>query len=95
MTAFLLFIKIKTNKMDAIYLKTIQNRAIKLLSTGSGQLLHLSSQDNCSEMARIASCWILQEKHIASALVLKGKKVMGIKNKCHDVLIIEEPPFFT
>ena len=85
----LLFIKIKTNKMDAIYLKTIQNRAIKLLKIGNDPL-RLSSQDNCSEMARIVGCWILQENPMTSALVLKGENIMGIKKKCHDVLIVEK-----
>ena len=75
--------------MNAIYLKTVQKRAIKLLRTGNDPL-HLSSQDNCSEMARIVGCWILQENPMTSAHILKGENVMGIKKKCHDVLIVEK-----
>jgi len=79
--------------MNIIYIKTIQDRVIKLLRSGNDPLC-LCAQDNCSETARIVGCWILQENHMSSAHILKGKKVMGIKNKCHDVLVVEEPPFF-
>ena len=75
--------------MNAIYLKTVQNRAIKLLRSGNDPLC-LRAQDNCSEMARIVGCWILQENPMSSARILKGENVMGIKKKCHDVLIVEK-----
>jgi len=79
--------------MNAIYLKTIQNRVIKLLRNGN-KVLYLSAQDNCSEVARIVGCWILQENPIISAHILKGENVMGIKKKYHDVLIVEEKNIF-
>ena len=75
--------------MNENYLKTIQNRVIKLLKSGN-ETLCLSAQDNCSEMTRIIGCWILGDFSVINTYILKGENVMGIRNKCHDVLVVEE-----
>lgn len=74
--------------MNNNFIKKIQDKIIKLLKRKNKPLC-LLAEDNCSEMSRLVGCWILEKMPNSKILIVKGKNVMNIKNKCHDILLVE------
>jgi len=75
--------------MDNNFLKSIQRRIIDFLTENNKKPLYILSRDNCSELSRLAGCWIIKEFPSATAIILKGKSVFNVQNKNHDVLAIK------
>lgn len=69
----------------------IQNFVTKILRTSGGKRRSLQelSEDNCSEMSRLAGCFILESWRGVAVHVLKGNRVFGSK-KSHDILAVQE-----
>ena len=71
--------------MDKEFIEKIQKRVVDLLLTLSDNL-QVASKDQCSEITRLAGCWILLEQPGCGVRILKGK---FSDRSAHDVLIIE------
>ncbi|MCR4274522.1 MAG: hypothetical protein NUW02_00515 [Candidatus Campbellbacteria bacterium] len=69
----------------------IQNFAKKVLrkSGGTRQSLASLATDNCSELSRLAGCFVLKSFPEAVVHVLKGNRVCNTKQS-HDILAIQE-----
>lgn len=72
--------------MKQTFIEKIQKRVIDLLLTLSDDLA-VASGDQCSEMARLVGCWILESCPGCTAQILKGKLE---DNLSHDVLMIKD-----
>ena len=73
--------------MDKRALKQLQNKILILLRQ-KNKPLYLFAKDNCSEVARLAGCWILEKMPTAQVFIAKGDRIMGRKNKSHDVILV-------
>src|SRR3989338_7875359 len=70
--------------MDDIFLEKIQKRVIDLLLTLSHDL-RTAAKDQCSEVARLVGCWILDEYPEYKVQICKGTLSKGL---AHDVLVV-------
>jgi hypothetical protein len=69
----------------------LQNEIIKLLKSYNQDLpLSLLSQDNCSELSRLAGCWIMKKDPSARVSIFKGTGIRIGKNRSHDLLIVNK-----
>jgi hypothetical protein len=75
--------------MDKQTIKQLQNKIIVLLRQKNKPLYALA-EDNCSEVARLVGCWILEKMPDAQISIAKGDRVMGEKNKSHDVILVND-----
>ncbi len=71
--------------MDKKFIEKIQNRVINLLKTLSDDL-RVAAKDQCSEVARLVGCWILDEHSEYKVQIYKGKFLNGL---AHDILVVE------
>lgn len=74
--------------MENKIIKQIQKRVIALLRNNTNKPLYIASIDTCSEMARLAGCWISKKLPQAKIFILKGKNIQNTK-RSHDILAIE------
>ncbi|MFH0892180.1 MAG: hypothetical protein V1867_05360 [Candidatus Falkowbacteria bacterium] len=70
-------------------IRQIQRKVIVLLRKNNNKPLYLTSVDSCSEVARLAGCWIFEKLPQVKIYILKGKNVKNTK-RCHDILAIEQ-----
>ncbi|OGD65875.1 hypothetical protein A3F08_00085 [Candidatus Berkelbacteria bacterium RIFCSPHIGHO2_12_FULL_36_9] len=66
----------------------IQKKVIKLLRKNSNKPLYISSEDNCSEIARLVGIWIMEKLPQTKIHILKDTDVLHTK-KCHDILAVK------
>ncbi len=74
--------------MDKRSFEQLQNKIVALLRQ-KNKPLYLLAEDNCSEVARLAGCWILEKMPDAKIFIAKGDRIMGGKNKSHDVILVD------
>ena len=72
--------------MTREFIEKIQKRIIDLLKTLSNDL-QIAAKDQCSEMARLAGCWILDEYPEYRVQICKGT---FFDESAHDILIVED-----
>ncbi|MBI2064725.1 MAG: hypothetical protein HYT62_01585 [Candidatus Yanofskybacteria bacterium] len=72
--------------MDNNFMENIQRRVMGLLLTRSGNL-QVAARDQCSEVARIVGCWILDEYPEHGVQICKGT---FSDESSHDILIIDD-----
>lgn len=72
-------------------IRRIHNFVIKILRQSGGNKRSLKdlSEDNCSELSRLAGCFVLESYSGIAVYVLKGDKVFG-KKKSHDIVAIQK-----
>ena len=78
---FLFFMKKET-------IRQIQRKIVQLLHKNNNKPLYVTSVDNCSEVARLAGCWIFEKLPLAKIYILKGKNILKTK-RCHDILAVD------
>ena len=66
-------------------IKKIQKRVVNLLKTLSNDL-SVAAKDQCSEVARLVGCWILNGNPEYKIQICKGELSGGMS---HDILIVE------
>jgi len=71
--------------MNKKFIKKIQKRVMDLLLTLSDNL-QIAAKDQCSEIARLVGCWILDECFECKVQVCKGELS---DESAHDILAIE------
>ena len=67
----------------------LQDYIISLLTAHSGKSLEELSQDNCSEISRLAAAWLLDHGVVAPIYILKGTGPILGKQVDHDVLVAQ------
>src|SRR3989344_8570344 len=72
--------------MDKKFIENIQKRVIDLLLTLSNNL-RVAAKDQCSEIARLVGCWILDEYPEHKVQICKGTFSSGL---AHDILVVED-----
>lgn len=75
--------------MDEKFINNLQKKIVKFLKGKKSLPLYLLTHDNCSELSRLVGCWILKEMKNTEIFILKGKNILDIKNKEHDILAIK------
>ena|SRR3989338_7611121 len=71
--------------MDKKFIKNIQKRVIDLLLILSDNL-QVAAKDQCSELARLVGCWMLNEHPEYKVQIYKGELSGGL---AHDILVVE------
>lgn len=71
--------------MDKKFIENIQKRVTDLLLTLSDNL-QVAAKDQCSEVARLVGCWILNDHPEYKVQICKGELSGKL---AHDILIIE------
>ncbi|MEI7741521.1 MAG: hypothetical protein WCJ29_03385 [bacterium] len=70
----------------------LQHRIIRMLRAfgiRNRTPLRILSKDSCSEVARLAGCWILDSSPKTSAFIAQGVGVSGDRNLKHDLLVVQ------
>ncbi|OWK27012.1 MAG: hypothetical protein US76_01185 [Parcubacteria group bacterium GW2011_GWA2_38_13b] len=74
--------------MEKETIRQIQRKIVQLLHKNNNKPLYVTSVDNCSEVARLAGCWIFEKLPLAKIYILKGKNILKTK-RCHDILAVD------
>jgi hypothetical protein len=72
--------------MDEKFLEKIQKKVVALLQILSDNL-QVAAKDQCSEMARLVGCWVLDEHPEYKVQVCKGT---FSDESAHDILVVED-----
>lgn len=80
--------------MKKSFIDKIQKDIIVLLRESGGRKpLCLLVKDSCSEISRLAGCWVLEKEPKVKVYIIKGEKIKN-SNQNHDVLVIEKDRIF-
>lgn len=75
--------------MDKILNQQQKNIITLLKKWGGNKSLGILCEDNCSELSRLMSCWIIKKYPKATIFILKGDDVFNTK-KSHDIILVEK-----